>query len=93
MKKRWSLIRGSVQSNKDTGWFAQGECYRHGYGMDENLDMDIQSYKRATQVGIDADGRCLAHYALGTMYEAGYQLDVQCLDRSFITFNTCSSFI
>ncbi len=75
VKKGWSLIRESVQANKDTGWFAQGECYRYGYGVKRNLDMAIQSYNNAIRVGDDADGRNLAHYALGTMYEAGEGLD------------------
>ncbi len=75
VKKGWSLISGSVQSNKDTGWFAQGECYRHGYSVKKNLNMAIQSYKKAIRVGDDADGRFLPHYALGAMYEPGEGLE------------------
>ena len=71
VKKTWSLIRGSVQSNNDTGWFAHGECYRYVSGVKKNLGLAVQSYKKATRVDIDAYGKSFAHYALGTMYEAG----------------------
>ncbi len=75
VQKGWPLIRGSVQSSKDSGWFTQGECCRYGYGVEKNLDLAIQSYKKATRVIDDADGKYLAHHALGTMYEAGDGLE------------------
>ena len=83
MKKGWYLIRGSVQYNKDSGWFMQGECYRNGYGVKKNLDKAIQSYKNAIGVVDNTKGKYLAHYALGTMHEAGEGLERDC-EKAFV---------
>ncbi len=89
VEKGWALIRDSVQSNKDTGWFAQGECYRYGYGVHKNLDLAVQSYKKATRADIDAYGKSFAHYALGTMYEAGEGMNRD-YAQAFENYNYCA---
>ncbi len=39
--------------------------------MNKNQNLAVQSYKRANRTSCDAYGGTFAHYALGTMYEAG----------------------
>ncbi len=92
VKKGWSLIRGSVQSNKDSGWFGQGECYRYGYGVSKNLNMAIPSFKKGIRVVDFADGKYLAHYALGTMYEAGEGLEPD-YAKAFENYNYAADFL
>ncbi len=62
MKKGWSLMCVSVQSNKDGGWFALGECYRYGYGVKKNLNEAVQGYGNAIRVADFADAKFMAHY-------------------------------
>ncbi len=89
-EKGWSLIRGSVQSNKDVGWFVQGECYRYGYGVKKNLNMAIRSYKKAIRVVDFERGKYLAHYALGSMYETGEGLERN-FSKAFENYNYCAN--
>ncbi len=89
VKKGWSLICDSAQSNEDTGWFARGECYRYGYGVKKNLSLAIQSYKKATQVDLDAFGRCFSHFALETMFEAGEGLERD-YSKAFENYGYCA---
>ncbi len=69
VEKGWSLIRGSIRSNKDVGCLTQAQCYRHGYGVQKNLSTAIRSYKKAIRVVDFELGKYLAHYALATRYE------------------------
>ncbi len=88
----WSLILGSIQSNKDTGWFAQGECYRHGYGVTKNMDLAIRSYEKAIGVVDFARGKYLAHHALGSMYEHGEGLERD-YSKAFEHYNSSANFL
>ncbi len=86
----WSLIQSSAKSGKDSGWLMQGHCYRFGHGVRKNLALAVDRYRRATNV-VDATGaRYLAHYELGTMYEAGEGID-QDYSKAFENYN-CSAF-
>ncbi len=85
-KRDGSEIQRSVKANNDCGWFAQGECYRFGYGVEKNLRKSFDSYLRATRTLAGIQGQIRAHYALGCMYESGEGV-IRDLEKSLYHFN------
>ena len=65
------MIQQSIQSNNATGWYAKGECYRFGYGVEPDMVQAVRCYKRATQMESGMDGIIKSKFALGSMYELG----------------------
>lgn len=70
-KRGWEEIHKSIQCDNGTGWFAKGECYRFGYGGEQDIAMAVTCYKRATETKDGQDGKVRAHFALGCIYESG----------------------
>ncbi len=60
--------------------------------MKKDVDKAIQSYKKAIGVVDYADGKNLAHYALGTMYEAGEGLERD-YAKAFENYNYSGDFL
>ncbi len=53
----------------------QGHCYRYEYGVEKNLALAADRYKRVTKIVDSTGAKYRAHYELGVMYETGEGLD------------------
>ena len=82
-KSGWKMIQQSIQGNNATGWYAKGECYRFGYGVQPDMVKAERCYKRATQMENGMDGKVKAKFALGCMYELG---------QGWLPQNFCAAF-
>ncbi len=71
VKAGWAKIQNSVHLGDSSGWFIQGQCYQHGYGVKKDLTKAVYSYKQAIRPKSMIDGKLRAWYALGCMYESG----------------------
>ncbi len=86
-KSGWKMIQQSIQSNNATGWDAKGERYRFRYGVTLNSEKAVQCYKRATQMDYGTDGKIVAKFALGCMYELGEGRLPQNFETALVHFN------
>jgi len=68
----FKLLRGACTEKWSVGWALLGDCYRHGYGIEQNYDTAVQHYNRAIEATYG--GSVLAHLSLGEMSEAGQGL-------------------
>jgi len=69
--KGFDIIKESCVANVATGWNALGDCYRHGYGVDRNVDQAIWNYNKAISANLGVRALVDAHMSLADMYEKG----------------------
>ena len=86
-RKGWQMIHNSIRGSNATGWYVKGECYRYGYGIEQDLNRAVQCYKRASQMENGMDGKVKAMFALGCMYELGQGGLPLNLEAAFEHFN------
>ncbi len=71
VKEGWARNQNSVHLGNSSGWFVQGQCYQHGYGVKEDLTKAVHSYKQAIRPRSHLEGKLRAYYALGCLCESG----------------------
>ena len=85
VRRGWGLIESSVLLNNGSGWYVQAECYRRGYGVEQNMSKAMESYLLAISPRDCVFSRIRVHYALGCLYERG-KGTVQNLEKAFTHF-------
>ena len=86
-KSGWKWIQQSIQGNNAAGWYAKGECYRFGYGVEPDMLKAVRCYKRAEQMLSRIDGKVQAKFALSCKYESGQRGLSQNRQTAFEHFN------
>lgn len=65
------LVRESCNESSSTRWGILEDCYRHGYGVEQNFNTAVFYYNRAIAVNRGIGALVLAHVALGEMKKEG----------------------